>query len=282
MVQISRLIDGTLQTHEPWKRYKAEPDSAFIKDVLYMCVQAVTALSVVCQPFLPKTAEKLRHILALPALTNGDWSILVEKLEGKQPLLAEKHKINAPEHLFTRIDDSLIQKQLQKLADAKALNEKQAENNDLSSNSNQNTNANIMENQTEDINENPIAAAQEASQAEVHFLAQKFQIEYEDFDKIDLRTGVITAAEKIRKTEKLLRLTIDLGYETRTVVSGLALQFAPEDIVGQQVVVLVNLAPRIIGKVESKGMILMSSDANGKLAFVSAQQAGLGGGWVVR
>jgi methionyl-tRNA synthetase len=280
MVQISRLIDATLQTHEPWKRYKAEPDSAFIKDVLYVCVQAVTALSVVCQPFLPKTAEKLRHILALPALTNGDWSILVETLTKGQPVLVEKHKINAPEHLFTRIDESLIQKQLQKLADAKALNEKQAENNDLSSNPN--TNAHIMENQTEEINENPIAAAQEASQAEVHFLPQKFQIEYEDFDKIDLRTGVITAAEKIKKTEKLLRLTIDLGYETRTVVSGLALQFAPEDIVGQQVVVLVNLAPRVIGKTESKGMILMASDADGKLSFVSAQQAGLGGGWVVR
>ena len=287
MVQISRLIDGTLQTHEPWKRYKADPDSAFIKDVLYICVQAVTALSVVSQPFLPKTADKLRHILALPALTNGDWSVLVETLEKGQPLLVEKHKINAPEHLFTRIDDSLIQKQLQKLADAKVLNKKQAESANL--NQNQNLNGNIMENQTENQAENgndsqvastaispPLEGQGEA------FLAQKFQIEYEDFDKIDLRTGVITAAEKIRKTEKLLRLTIDLGYETRTVVSGLALQFAPEDIVGQQVVVLVNLAPRIIGKVESKGMILMASDADGKLSFVSALQAGLGGGWVVR
>jgi methionyl-tRNA synthetase len=274
MLQLSRLIDGTLQTHEPWKKYKAEPDSAFIKDVLYVCLQAVAALSVTVQPFLPKTADKLRHILGLEPLENGDWSVLVEILEKNQPIIAEGHQINAPEHLFTRIDDSLIQKQLEKLAEAKKLNEKENEKNTA----NANLNHSKMENQTD----NTAAETAVADAPKAAFLAQKFQVEYEDFDKIDLRTGVITAAEKVRKMDKLLQLTVDLGYETRTLVSGIALHFAPEDIVGQQVVVLANLAPRTIGKIESNGMILMASDAEGKLSFVSAQQAGLGGGWVVR
>jgi methionyl-tRNA synthetase len=285
MLQLSRTIDLTLQTHEPWKKYKAEPDSTFIKDVLYVCLQSVAALSVVSQPFLPKTADKLRHILNLSALTNGDWSVLVEKLSQKEPIIATGHKINAPEHLFTRIDDVLIQKQLEKLAEAKILNAEQEKAANEKLNAKPNASDTIPNNLTQNILKMEHQTAEQAlplEAANVSYLAQKFQVEYEDFDKIDLRTGVITAAEKIKKTDKLLKLTIDLGYETRTVVSGLALQFAPEDIVGQQVVVLVNLAPRIIGKTESNGMILMASDAEGKLVFVSPTQAGFGGGWVVR
>jgi methionyl-tRNA synthetase len=97
----------------------------------------------------------------------------------------------------------------------------------------------------------------------------KPEIVYDDFAKIDLKIGTIKSAEKVAKADKLLKLEIDLGFETRTIVSGIALHYQPEEIIGRQVVVVVNLAPRKMKGVESRGMILMAEDAAGKLHFVS-------------
>ena len=97
----------------------------------------------------------------------------------------------------------------------------------------------------------------------------KPQIEFDDFAKIDLKVGTILAAEKVEKADKLLKLQVDLGSEQRTIVSGIALHFKPEEIVGKQVVVVANLSPRKMRGIESQGMILMAEDANGKLHFVS-------------
>ena len=97
----------------------------------------------------------------------------------------------------------------------------------------------------------------------------KPEIVFDDFAKIDLKVGTILTAEKVAKADKLLKLEIDLGFETRTIVSGIALHYQPEQIIGKQVVVVVNLAPRKMKGVESRGMILMAEDAEGKLHFVS-------------
>ena len=100
--------------------------------------------------------------------------------------------------------------------------------------------------------------------------AVKPEIVFDDFAKIDLRVGTIVAASKVEKADKLLQLSVDLGFETRTIVSGIAQHFEPESIVGKQVTVVVNLAPRKMRGIESNGMILMAEDANGKLHFVNA------------
>jgi methionyl-tRNA synthetase len=104
-------------------------------------------------------------------------------------------------------------------------------------------------------------------------LPQKPEITIDDFMKMDLRAGIILNAEKVEKADKLLKLEIDLGFEKRTVVSGIALHYKPEDIIGKQVTVIANLAPRKMRGIESRGMILMATDDNGKLVFVSPLDA---------
>lgn len=99
--------------------------------------------------------------------------------------------------------------------------------------------------------------------------ALKDQIQYDDFAKLDFRTGTILSAEKVEKADKLLKLEIDLGFEMRTIVSGIALHFKPEEIVGKKVVVVANLAPRKMRGIESNGMILMAEDADGKFIFIN-------------
>lgn len=101
----------------------------------------------------------------------------------------------------------------------------------------------------------------------------KPQIQYDDFAKLDLKVATITAAEKVEKADKLLKLEVDLGFEKRTIVSGIALHFEPSAIVGKQVVIVANLAPRKMRGIESNGMILMAEDADGKLKFVSPDEA---------
>ncbi len=104
-------------------------------------------------------------------------------------------------------------------------------------------------------------------------VALKPEIVFDDFGKIDLRVGTIVEAKKVEKADKLLELLVDLGFEKRTILSGIAMHFNPEDIVGKQVTIVANLAPRKMRGIESKGMILMAEDAQGKLYFVSPSQA---------
>ena len=148
---------------------------------------------------------------------------------GRGNLLKPGHAVNAAEFLFGKIEDETIQNQIDKLLKTKTEN---AANN----------------------------AVTEPFKADVSF---------DDFAKLDFRTGTIIAAEKVAKTKKLLKLLIDTGLDKRTVVSGIAEYYKPEDIVGQQVVVVANLTPKNLKGIDSKGMILMAEDANGKLVFVS-------------
>jgi methionyl-tRNA synthetase len=148
---------------------------------------------------------------------------------GKNDLLSASHQLNQPEFLYDKIEDEAIQKQLDKLEASRQ--------------------ANLQDSATV----NPA----------------KPNIEFDDFAKLDIRTGTIVEAEKVAKTKKLLKLKVDTGIDQRTVVSGIAEHYTPESVIGQRVVMLVNLAPKNLKGIESQGMILMAEDANGKLCFVS-------------
>ena len=160
---------------------------------------------------------------------------------GSCEILLPGYLLHQPAFLFERIEDETIAAQVQKLANTKKANE--------------------------------------TTQVEV--TPQKPEITFEDFTKLDLRVGTITEAEKVAKTQKLLKLTIDTGFDKRTVVSGIAEHYSPEQVIGQKVVILTNLAPRNLKGIESKGMILMAENSEGKLCFVSPTEA-FGNGSEVR
>lgn len=159
---------------------------------------------------------------------------------GKDKLLSVGYSLRAPELLFRKIEDSEITTQLEKL-------------------------------QLTKTGEKPMQEVLENHQ--LKFPPVKEEIIFDDFGKLDLRIGTITEAIKVPKADKLLQLSIDLGFETRIIVSGIAQYFAPEDIVGKQVTVVANLAPRKMRGIESQGMILMAEDAEGKLHFLKPEDA---------
>ena len=169
----------------------------------------------------------------LKSILNIDKSLSWGDIHEKEVLLSAKHQINKAELLFSKIEDKSIEAQVEKLAATKVANEQ----------------------------EKKVVAP------------QKEVIDFEDFSKLDIRVGTILEAEKVAKTKKLLQLKVDVGIDVRTIVSGIAESFSPEDIIGQQVSVLVNLAPRKIRGVESQGMILMTDTPDGKLAFVAPERS---------
>ena len=171
---------------------------------------------------MPFSAKKILEMLLVEPF---GW----EKL-GRTDLIEAGHKIGQPVLLFEKIEDEVIQKQMDKLAAIKAAN-----------------------------------MTAEASQ---NIDAQKDSVTFDDFQKMDIRVSTILAAEKVAKTKKLLKLTVDTGIDKREIVSGIAEHFTPEELVGRQVLVLVNLEPRTLKGIESRGMILMGEDASGKLVLL--------------
>ena len=169
----------------------------------------------------------------LKGILNINSDLSWEDISTQNVLIASNQEINKAELLFSKIEDKTIDAQLAKLEATKLANE------------------------------------QEKKTVE----PQKETIAFDDFTKLDIRIGTILEAEKVAKTKKLLKLKVDVGIDTRTIVSGIAESFSPEDIIGQQVSVLVNLAPRKIRGVESQGMILMTDTPDGKLAFVEPERA---------
>jgi methionyl-tRNA synthetase len=232
-MDISTAGNQLLQNNEPWKNQKSNPE--MVKVVLNLGLHYVIALSVAMRPFLPFTSAKLQKILNLAEIQErGELVELLDKLAEGELLIDAGHTLHEAHHLFSRIDDTLILKQMDKLHKPMEL---------------------------QDNDESAISA-------KYHPL--KETITYEDFIKTDLRTAKILSAEKVAKADKLLKLELDLGFEKRTVVSGIALHYSPEEIIGKQVLVLANLAPRTLKGIESNGMILMAEDADGKLNFVQA------------
>ncbi len=223
MMNLARLGNKYLTDNEPWKLFKTDVDR--VQTILNVSLQICANLSVIAKPFLPFSADKLSTILGL--------SGLVWKDAGKADLLQSDDQLKKPEYLFEKIEDSVIEQQIQKLLDTKKANE----------------------------------------QNEVKINPAKDNIEYDDFMKLDIRVGTIIEAEKVPKTKKLLKLKVDTGIDQRTVVSGIAEFYDPAKIIGQQVSVLVNLAPKKLKGIESNGMILMAENSEGKLCFVSPSES---------
>ncbi len=220
-MNLARLGNKYLAETEPWKLWKTEPDR--VATILNLSLQITAGLTIVMEPFLPFSVVKLRDMLNIKAL---DWTLI-----GQADILAVGHKINQPELLFVKIEDSVVETQLERLKNIK--------------------------------NENLIKNATVAEQLP--------NISYDDFTKMDIRVGKILQAEKVAKTKKLMKLLIDTGVDQRTVVSGIAEYFEPADIIGKQVSMLINLEPREIKGIMSQGMILMAENADGSLTFVSPQ-----------
>jgi methionyl-tRNA synthetase len=235
LMNVARLGNKYLADEEPWKTIKT--DEQRTKTVMYVALQIAAALAILSEPFLPHTSKKLRDMLHLStrevesALQWGDVAT-------KQHLIAAGHTIQKNELLFSKIEESQIQVQMNKLVASKLANEI----------------------------------------ANKEITPQKDTSTFDDFTKLDLRVGTIVAAEKMPKTKKLLVLKVDTGLDVRTIVSGIAESFTPEEIIGKQVTVLVNLAPRALRGVESEGMILMTEMPDGKLVFVNPDSADVSNG----
>ena len=219
-MNVARIGNKYLADTEPWKVIKTDPER--VKTILYVALQITANTAIAIEPFMPFSSAKILQMLAVDKF---GWERL-----GAVDLIPAGHEIGEPELLFEKIEDDVIQRQLDKLEATKAAN----------------------------------MAAEAAQYVE----PQKYTIQFDDFQKMDIRVSTILAAEKVAKTKKLLKLTVDTGIDKREIVSGIAEHFSPEELVGKQVLVLVNLAPRELKGILSKGMILMAEDASGKLRLL--------------
>ena len=268
-MNIARIGNKYLTDTEPWKVAKTDMDRT--ASILYTSLQICADLAVAFEPFLPFSAEKLRKILntgfyagkdnrrgeedsirinmftdsesaalhTVPASsdkasgTTSAQVVLSWDTLGTSPL-PSGHQLGEAVLLFSKIEDPVIEKQIAKLEAIKK--------------------------------EREAAAAAEAAK---QVAPQKAECSFEDFEKMDIRTATVLEAERVPKTDKLLKLTIDTGIDTRTIVSGIAEYYSPEEMVGKQICILANLAPRKIRGIESKGMILMARQGDGKMRFVT-------------
>lgn len=232
MMNIARAGNKFLADAEPWKLQKTDPEAT--ADAMNFALELCANLAMACEPFLPFTHEKIcaqLNLLPLEYLVRSFWE------NGKfVPAFAKGHQLGQAELLFAKIEDTDIEKQLDKLK------------------------------QMSQSAETPKTA-----EAEVAVVEAKPQIQYDDFAKLDIKVATIAAAEKVEKADKLLKITLDVAGNAHTVVSGIALHFNPEELPGKQVLWLSNLAPRKMRGIESEGMILLAEDADGKLVFVSPE-----------
>jgi methionyl-tRNA synthetase len=251
VIDLSRKGNKYMQEKEPWIVAKqlgssqtpsiggglAEAEGAgaaqrSIDNCLHICLQLTANLAVLINPFLPTTAQKMLHMMKVVDKLL-DW-----ENAGKLKLLSVGYSLREPQLLFRKIEDEEIKKQIEKLRKGSQKSEAGSQK---------------LELQPQTSNLKP-------------------PIQYDDFAKLELKVATIIAAEKVAKADKLLKLEVDLGFEKRTIVSGIALNFQPENIIGKQVVVVSNLAPRKMKGIESNGMILMAEDANGKLKFINPDE----------
>jgi methionyl-tRNA synthetase len=242
VIDLARKGNKYMQDKEPWivaKTVAENPDSQkLIDNCLHHCLQLTANLAILINPFLPFTARKLCGMMKVVDKML-DW-----ENAGKMDLLKVNYPLRSPEILFRKIEDAEVLTQVEKL---KSRSRKMQEEK--------------KEQQAETKEE----------------VLSKSTIQFDDFAKVDLRVGTILNAEKVEKADKLLKLEVDMGTEKRTIVSGIALHFSPAEIMGKQVVVVANLAPRKMKGIESNGMILMAENAEGRLIFVSPTEIVNGG-----
>lgn len=220
------------------------PDLERVKTILNISLQICANLSILCQPFLPFTSVKLRNMLNLDALNWNDAS--------NTNLLPANHQLREPEMLFAKVDPELLKFQYQKLEKIKKLQEEQEQK------------------------------AADGNETSLPLEPQKAVTSFDEFSKMDIRIGTIIAAERMPKSDKLLKLIIDTGIDQRTVLSGIAKFYIPENIIGQQVSILINLAPRKMMGIESNGMILMAENDKGELSFVLANKSTINNGSTIK
>jgi methionyl-tRNA synthetase len=243
VIDLSRKGNRYLQEKEPWKKAPSAKGSdspqavspenqKLIDNCLHICLQLTANLAILINPFLPFTARKMLHLMKVVEKML-DW-----ENAGKMKLLSVGYSLRPPELLFRKIEDEEVKEQVEKLTIASEKHKVET-------------------------------ALPPAPEAVKEPAPAKSTIVYDDFAKLDLRVGTILTAKKVEKADKLLQLEIDLGSEQRTIVSGIAQHFNPADIIGRQVVVVANLAPRKMRGIESNGMILMAEDKHGKLHFVN-------------
>ena len=248
---------------EPWKVAKTDMDRC--ATILHVSLQICADLAVAFEPFTPFSAQKLREMLGISvdagtdhrrgeqetvntfkegeaaalhtrpcgeALT-ADGLVLRWDDLGRDDLLPEGHSLREPQLLFAKVEDEAIEAQLKRLEEIRKARE--------------------------------AAAALKAE-------PQKEECSFEDFEKMDIRTATVLEAERVPKTDKLLKLTIDTGIDRRVIVSGIAEYYSPEEMLGKQICILANLKPRVIRGIESKGMILMARQGDGKMRFITPQE----------
>lgn len=219
VMELARMGNRYLAETEPWKVIKSDPKR--VETILHLALQITANLSILFDPFLPSTAEKIRSFLNLEEF-NWDQA-------GKIDILKAGANTQPPSILFQKIEDEMVEKEKEKLLQTRTSNEDEKE--------------------------------QEAA-------PQKEDIQFEEFLKMDVRIGKIIDAKPVKKADKLLELLVDTGIDQRTIVSGIAEHYKPEEIIGKKVSVLLNLPPRKLRGVVSNGMILMAEDNNGKLSFI--------------
>ena len=280
-MNIARIGNKYISDMEPWKVAKTDLDRT--ASILYTCLQLCADLAIAFEPFTPFSAEKLRGILrvglnagtdhragegkptvnffkadeglaihtqpsfagttqsSFAGLTGEaivlDWSML-----GNPELLPVGHQLGEAVLLFHKIEDAEVDAQIAKL---EAIKKARLE----------------------------AEAAKAAAEAAKKIEPQKEEVTFEQFGAMDIRTATVLAAERVPKTDKLLKLTIDTGIDQRTIVSGIAEYYSPEDMLGKQICILANLAPRVIRGIESRGMILMAKQGDGKMRFITPQVA---------
>lgn len=219
-MNLARLGNKYLADMEPWKLIKDEKNTKRVQTIMNIALQITANLSIVLQPFLPATASKISTFLNY---SNDQWSAA-----GQHNLLSAGQPTAKPSILFQKIEDTMVEKEIEKLNASKT---------------------NVPQ-----------------------FEPQKEEASFDDFTKMDIRVGTILEAEKIKKADKLLKLLVDTGLDKRTIVSGIAKYYTPQEVIGKKVTVLLNLAPRKIRGVESQGMILMAENDKGELSFVSPEK----------
>lgn len=215
---VARLGNKYMTEQEPWKVQKTNPERTAV--ILHHCIQVAGICSVVLEPFIPRTAKKIQGAFGVE---NATWS------SATADMIPAGRTLNPLPILFEKVEESVVQAQLEKL---------------------------------------------QASRAETETSIQpiKEEMTFDDFQKLDLRVGEVIACERVPKANKLLNLTIRTGLDERTVLSGIAEHFEPNQVVGRRVTVLVNLAPRTMRGIESQGMVLMAETADGGLRFVTPEE----------
>ena len=221
-MNLARIGNKYLADSEPWKVIKTDPER--VKTVLNLSLQLVANLGIAFEPFLPFSSQKLRMMLNMDEV---EWDRL-----GATDLLPEGHVLGAPALLFEKIEDSVVEAQVQKLLDTKKANE---------------------------------AANFKAAPV-------KETIPFEQFEGLDIRVGKVLECEKVKKSKKLLKFLIADGAENRTIVSGIAQYYDPEQLIGKQVCYIANLAPRTINGIESQGMILSAVNFDDSLSVVTVDR----------